>query len=115
MRWCLLIEEFGPTIQYIKGPKNVVADAMSRLDLMSPATDLDMADCYGLDKTDLSSTAFPVTYELINHEQQKDETLLATIHNCAKHYTLKAFHGGGKTTRLLCYKDRIVIPKGLQK
>jgi hypothetical protein len=29
MRWHLLIEEFGPTIQYIKGPKNVIADALS--------------------------------------------------------------------------------------
>jgi hypothetical protein len=76
MRWRLLIEEFGPTIQYIKGPKNVIADALSRLDLMSPATDVNMADCYGLDKTDLPSTAFPVTYQLINREQQKDATLL---------------------------------------
>jgi hypothetical protein len=33
MRWHLLIEEFGPTIQYIKGPKNVVADALSHLEL----------------------------------------------------------------------------------
>ena len=29
MRWRLLLEEFGPV--YIKGPKNVVADALSRL------------------------------------------------------------------------------------
>ena len=32
MRWQLLIEDFGPTIKYIKGPKNIVADALSRLD-----------------------------------------------------------------------------------
>ena len=31
MRWRLLLEEFGPEIVYIKGPKNVVADALSRL------------------------------------------------------------------------------------
>ena len=31
MRWRLLLEEYGPEIQYIKGPKNVVADALSRL------------------------------------------------------------------------------------
>ena len=29
MRWRLLLEEFGPEIVYIKGPKNVVADALS--------------------------------------------------------------------------------------
>ena len=31
MRWRLLLEEYGPEIEYIKGPKNVVADTLSRL------------------------------------------------------------------------------------
>ena len=31
MCWRLLLEEYGPEIMYIKGPKNVVADALSRL------------------------------------------------------------------------------------
>ena len=31
MRWRLLLEGYGPEIEYIKGPKNVVADALSRL------------------------------------------------------------------------------------
>ena len=31
MRWRLLIEEFGPTLKFIKGEANVVADALSRL------------------------------------------------------------------------------------
>ena len=116
MRWWLLIEEFGPTIEYVKGPKNIVANALSRLNLVSsPSTVQDIADCYGLDKDDLPSDAFPITYQLINHKQNKDKTLLATIKQDAKHYMLKEFHGGGRSSRLLCYKDRIVIPKGLQK
>ena len=56
MRWQLLIEEFGPTIKYIKGPKNIVADTLSRLNLVSlPSDSQDMVDCYGLDKDDLPS------------------------------------------------------------
>ena len=59
MRWRLLIEEFGPTIKYIKGPKNIVANALSRLDLVSsPSDPQDMVDCYGLNKDDLPSDAF---------------------------------------------------------
>ena len=116
MRWQLLIEEFGPTIKYIKGPKNIVADAISRLDLVSSSSDpQDMADRYGLNKDDLPSDAFPITYQLINREQNNDKTLLATIKNGAKFFSLKVFHGGGRSSWLLCYKDRIVIPKGLQK
>ena len=72
MRWRLLIEEFGPTIEYIKGPKNIVANVLSRLNLVSLPSDIqDLANCYGLDKDDLPSNAFPITFQLINHEQIK--------------------------------------------
>jgi hypothetical protein len=33
MRWRLLIAEFGPELIYIKGTSNVVADALSRLNI----------------------------------------------------------------------------------
>ena len=99
-----------------KSPTNIVADVLSRLNLVSlPSNVQDMVDCYALDKDDLPSNAFPITYQLINCEQNKDKTLLATIRQGAKHYMLKEFHGGGRSSQLLCYKDRIMIPQGLQK
>ena len=116
MKWQLLIEEFGPTIEYIKGPKDIVANALSRLELVSlPSNVQDMVDCYGLNKDDLPSDAFLITYQLINHKQNKDKTLLATIEQGAKHYMHKEFHWGGRSSQLLCYNDRIMIPQGLQK
>ena len=116
MRWWLLIEEFGPTIKYITGPKNIIANALSRLNLVSSSSNpQDMADHYGLDKDDLPSDAFLITYQLITCKQSHDKTLLVTIKNGAKNYSLKEFHGGSRSSWLLCYKDRIVIPKGLQK
>ena len=33
MRWRLILEEFNPTLTYIKGENNIVADALSRLDI----------------------------------------------------------------------------------
>ena len=33
MRWRLIIEDFGPELKYIKGENNVVADALSRLEM----------------------------------------------------------------------------------
>ena len=40
MRWWHLIKEFGPTIEYIKGPNNIVANALSRLNLISLPNDV---------------------------------------------------------------------------
>ena len=34
-RWRLLLEEYGPEILYIKGEHNTVADALSRLDMIT--------------------------------------------------------------------------------
>ena len=105
MQWHLLIKEFGPIIEYIKGPKNIVANALSRLNLISlPNNDHDIAECYGLDKDDLPSDAFPITYQLINCHQNTDKTLLVTIKNGAKNYSLQEFYGGGRSTYLICYK-----------
>jgi hypothetical protein len=35
MRWRLYIEEYSPDLQYFPGNKNVVADALSRLELQN--------------------------------------------------------------------------------
>ena len=39
MRWRLLLEEYGPNIHYIQGAKNIVADALSRLELSPKNTE----------------------------------------------------------------------------
>jgi hypothetical protein len=75
-QWHLIIEEFGPTMKYIKGPKNIVTDTLSHLEMTSDMESLDMADCYGLDSDDLPDDAFPISHTLIDHEQKKDKTLL---------------------------------------
>ena len=36
--WRLILEEYGPEIVYIKGIHNTVADAISRLEYVSPDT-----------------------------------------------------------------------------
>jgi hypothetical protein len=109
MRWCLIIEEFGQTIQSIKGPKNIVADTVSHLDILPYEKCLNIADCYGLNDDDLSSDSFPLTYSLIDHEQQKDEIILARAQK-AQHYSVKKFDGCGNAIHeLICFKDKIVV------
>jgi len=63
-----------------------------------------MADYYGLNSDDLPPDAFPVSYTLLDHEQKKDKTLLKKVQNSTQ-YSLKKFHGGSTTIRLLCFKN----------
>ena len=44
IRWRLIIEEYGPNLKYIEGPKNVVADALSRLGLKNNPDFQDMLE-----------------------------------------------------------------------
>ena len=39
MRWRLYIEEYSPDLQYVPGPNNVVADALSRLEIQTEPMD----------------------------------------------------------------------------
>jgi len=36
MRWHLILEEYLPVLIYLKGEHNIVADALSRLELLTP-------------------------------------------------------------------------------
>ena len=67
MRWRLILKEYGPELIYIKGENNVVADALSRLDLQPttlPATLETMAEHFGLDDDDFPVDAYPLSSTL---------------------------------------------------
>jgi hypothetical protein len=120
LRWRLILEEFGPELLYIKGEKNIVADALSRLGLnntnnTSAPTVEHNATLFGSTKHDLPDHAFPVQFKLIQEHQQKDSSLLASAKSDTAHFKLQSFHGGGTSRTLICFNDRIVIPKTLQK
>ena len=46
MCWCLILEEFGPELKYIKGKKNVVADSLYHLDMSDNQDILNISDLY---------------------------------------------------------------------
>jgi hypothetical protein len=75
----------------MKGPKNIVTDTLSCLEMTSDMESLDMAGCYGLDSNDLPDNV--VSYTLLHHEQKKDKTLLKQAQTTTHAYSLKEFHG----------------------
>jgi hypothetical protein len=120
MRWRLFIEEYSPDLRYIKGELNIAADALSRLDIGNPPmeeahfTEALRSEYYALDDSDLPETAYPLSYALLGKQQSKDKKLLAVMKKSNSPYLIKSFTGGGKTRDLICFKDKIVVPKSLQ-
>ena len=117
MRWRLVLEEYGPELDYVKGESNIVADALSRLDLEPQIKNNEtqslhqMAELYGVD--DIPEDAYPLDYTLIRAEQQKDKELLQEA-TTDPNYTIKSFRGGEKVRSLICYKGKILVPKSLR-
>jgi hypothetical protein len=69
--WRLMIEEFGPKIQYIKGSNNVVADALSYLPCSTSCSDEELFAALQYDLFDY----FPVSFAIISRYQLKDKEL----------------------------------------
>ena len=120
LRWRLILEEFSPELVYIKGQNNVIADALSRLEIADtskknkkPKLDK-LAELYALDDEDLPADAFPITYANILKNQQKDKKLLKRFKS-SRELKFKEFHGGGRSFKLICNKEnKIVMPEALQ-
>jgi hypothetical protein len=137
VRWRLLLEEYGPEYVHIKGKENVVADALSRMDLDDGSENEEKAaimSCYCLttfemdwSKGDLQSgskeynelfsladkefEAFPMRPALIAREQQKDKTLMKNVGLQEKAYGTRILEGATLHT----YEGKIYIPQSLRE
>jgi hypothetical protein len=119
MRWRLYIEEYSPDLQYIKGTHSVVADALSCLEIKeTPFEDTQetfhgLMECFAK-KAD-TNEFHPLNYQQLRNAQDMDKTIQKILKMPKTLYLCKDFHGGGKTTSLVCFKEKIVIPGQLQK
>src|SRR5687767_15181253 len=122
MRWRLYIEEYSPDLQYIKGEKNVVADALSRLDMESDPnpkealiTEEMQSNWYCYAKEEQNYDSHPLSFQQLERAQQADKQLMKNLKMDNSPYQYHSFHGGGgKTRQLICYNRKIVEPTQLQ-
>ena len=80
-----------------------------------PSTLDGLAEHYGIEKNDLPKATYPTKYKTIMSHQLKNKSLIKLIKNKVKYYSNKEFNETGKKYSPICYKDKIVIPKDLQK
>ena len=78
LRWRLILEEYGPDIEYIKGEKNVAIDALSKLpnngnqdttheEMYTTETMLEIYDI-----EELPEGTFPLSFNFVVHYNQED-------------------------------------------
>ena len=114
----MILAEYDPELVYIKSPDNLVADALSRLELLpdeeTPIKDMNFLEWLNLEQEELPADSYPLHWALIEREQQSDSRLQRAF---TKHkgYHSKVICGGEKEFNIIHYRDKVVIPLSLQK
>jgi hypothetical protein len=109
------MEECGPDVHCVKGPENIVADALSRL----PATNdpekphvmpspEELADCSAEDVEE--NWSFPVSITSIKSHQQQDLDLAQKAASDDPACTISPFRGGAA----ICHNNKTVTPLPLR-
>ena len=121
MQWRLYIKEYSPELQYRKGESNVVADALSRLDmdeepsLHDALITEDMClDWFCYAKVEMTYDSHPLSFQHLEKSQNADKSLKKILLMENLPYQKHSFHGG-ITKELICKNAKIVVPSLLQK
>ena len=112
MRWRLILEEFGSELKYIKFENNVVADAISCLEMSDNQKILNISDIYGYDDADLPNSAYLIRYHDIS-KAQKTDAKLQQKKVSHKDYTIDTFRGGDQNHCLIFRNGKICLPAAL--
>jgi len=125
LRWRMVLEEYGPELIYIKGPDNVVADALSRLDLLPDvpeepndapvkSTDITFNDYMNIYRDELPADAYPLRMSHISSQQRLDTELQNALRKNPSKYARRKVRGGRNTYDIIELNGKVVIPKKLR-
>ena len=126
--WRLLLEEYGIELKHIKGSKNIVADALSRLENSVEPHTMQLINSNDTKQelmvfnagkfassTNETTITCPIHLKTIMKHQQQDKALLKALQT-KDNLHLKSFCGGGRVCTLIVNnEEKIVVPASLQK
>ena len=112
MRWRLILEEFGPDLQCIKGKQNIVAGVLSRCNLKETEFSL---DAFTFDEEDFPE-GYPLSFKQIAYEQKRDPNLQAKLKKeGSKYETKKIKHSSFEYDVIVNGEGKISLPPKLRK
>ena len=114
MCWCLILEEFGPELKYIKGENNVAVNSLYWFDMSDNQEILKISELYWYDYKDMPDSAYSNFYHDIFKAQKTDSKQKRKLVS-HKYYTLDTFRGGHQNYRLIYQNSKICFPMALQK
>jgi len=91
MRWRLLPEEFGRKLTYVKGVNNIVADALSRLEIAEEEFSAEAFTNELANEEEEFPTGCPLSYKEIAFRQKKDRALQNKFRMQPKLYIKKPY------------------------
>jgi hypothetical protein len=98
----------------------VAANALSHLGILNNPMDEEhftealCSELYAFDDVDLPESAFPLSYAFLGKAQSTDVGILKETAKRKSLYSIRPFTEGGKTSKLIGYNGKIVVPKKLQ-
>jgi len=114
MRWQLLLEEFSPKLTYVKGMNNIVADALSRLEIAEEEFSAKAFANELANEDEEFPTGYSLSYKEIAFCQKKDRALQNTLWTQPELHIKKPSTFSGSTYKLIAENNKIYVPKYLQ-
>ena len=121
IRQRMALERFDIKLNYVRGEDNIVADALSRLEIKDETHFVEFyEDAYditmeiGYDPEDVPPEIFPLKFRNISKAQTRDLDLMRKLKAQTANYSIESFRGGGKTIDLVTFKGKVYIPKSLR-
>jgi len=114
MRWWFLLEEFGPKLTHVKGVNNIVADAISRLDIAEEEFSAKAFANELANEEEEFPTGCHLSYKEIVFRQTKDRALQNKFRTQPELYVKKPHTFSDSTYEFIAENDKIYVPKCLQ-